>query len=229
MELVRAGSSFPYRWFDDYPSRVGLLPRDGDSTEVVWHEVDPCYVFHTMNAYDEPDTDGIVLDVVRHPSMFRTNLHGPSEGPSTLDRWHIDGRGGAVKAERLDDLGQEFPRVDERRTGLPHRFGYSVAVDQADDVVGSESLVVRHDLSAGTSESRSIGPDASIGEAVFVPTAPDAPEGHGWVMTLVYSAGTNSSALHILNAEDLTGEPQAIVHLPKRVPCGFHGNWIGDA
>jgi carotenoid cleavage dioxygenase len=228
MELVRAGSRFPYRWFDDYQPRIGLLPRDGDSTEVMWHDVDPCYVFHPMNAYDLPGTDGVVMDVVRHSSMFRTNLLGPSEGAPTLDRWHIDGHGGAVKEERLDDRGQEFPRVDERRVGLPHRYGYSVAADRSDDILGMESSVVRHDLSAGTSEARSMGPNTSIGEAVFVPTAPDAPEGEGWLMTLVYSSATDSSALHILNAEDISGDPQAIIHLPQRVPAGFHGNWVAD-
>ena len=113
-----AGASFPYRWQDDYHARVGLLPRDGDSTDVVWHDVEPCYVFHPMNAYDEPGGDGIVLDVVRHPSMFRTSLLGPNEGEPTLERWHLDGRGGAVKEERLDDRGQEFPRRRARR-GAP--------------------------------------------------------------------------------------------------------------
>jgi carotenoid cleavage dioxygenase len=229
LELVSSGSRFPYRWFDDYQPRIGLLPRDGDSTDVTWHEVDPCYVFHPMNAFDEPDSDGITLDVVRHPSMFRTNMLGPGEGPPTLDRWHIDGRGGAVRPERLDDRGQEFPRIDERRVGLPHRFGYTVAVDRPHDTLGMESAIVRHDLSSGTSEARSMGTNSSIGEAVFVPTSPDAPEGNGWLMTMVHSATTDSSSLHILNAEDLNGEPQAIVHLPRRVPAGFHGNWIADA
>jgi carotenoid cleavage dioxygenase len=182
-----------------------------------------------MNAYDTLGTAGIVLDVVRHPSMFRTHLLGPSEEAPTLDRWHIDGHGGAVKEERLDDRGQELPRVDDRRIGRPYRFGYSVAVDQTDDILGEESLIVRHDQSAGTSETRSMDHNTSIGEAVFVPAAPDAPEGQGWLMTLVYSADTGSSALHILNAEDLGGDPQAVVHLPQRVPAGFHGNWVADA
>jgi carotenoid cleavage dioxygenase len=160
--------------------------------------------------------------------MFRTHLLGPSEGTPTLDRWHIDGQGGAVKEERLDDRGQEFPRVDERRVGLPHQFGYSVALGRTDDILGTESVILRHDLSAGTSEARSMGQGSVVGEAVFIPTAPDAPEGEGWLMTLVYSADTDSSALHIFNAEDLGGEPQAIVHLPRRVPAGFHGNWVVD-
>ena len=74
LDAVAEGALFPYRWQDGYHARVGLLPRDGDSTEVVWHDVEPCYVFHPMNAYDQPGGDGIVLDVVRHPSMFRTQL-----------------------------------------------------------------------------------------------------------------------------------------------------------
>ena len=230
LEMAAGGASFPYRWFDDYQARVGLLPRDGDSTEVIWHEVDPCYVFHPMNAYDELGGGGIVLDVVRHPSMFRTHLLGPSEGAPTLERWHIDGHGAAVKEERLDDRGQEFPRIDERRLGLEHRFGYSVAVAEHDDILGTESGLVRHDLVAGTSEVRSFGRGTTIGEGVFVSsaTATVAGEDEGWLMTLVYSGDTDASALHILNAGDLGGEAQAVIELPQRVPAGFHGNWVPD-
>jgi carotenoid cleavage dioxygenase len=233
LDMVMAGAGFPYRWFDDYPARVGLLPRDGDSTEVVWHEVDPCYVFHPMNAYDEVGSDGIVLDVVRHPSMFRTSMLGPAEGTPTLERWHIDGHGGPVKEERLSDRGQEFPRIDERLIGLPHRYGYSVTIggddgDGGSDIVGTESGLVRHDLVAGTSEVRSFGAGATLGEAVFVPRHAAADESDGWLLTLVHQADTDTSALYVLNAGDIGGDPQAIVHLPQRVPAGFHGNWVAD-
>jgi carotenoid cleavage dioxygenase len=33
----------------------------------------------------------------------------------------------------------------------------------------------------------------------------------------------------ILDASDPTAEPVARVHLPRRVPYGFHGSWISDA
>jgi carotenoid cleavage dioxygenase len=227
VEAAASGARFPYRWQEEYRSRVGLLPRDSDSTEVVWHDVEPCYVFHTMNAYDEPD-GGVVLDVVRHPSMFRTHLLGPSEGPPTLERWHLDGRGGTVKEERLDDHGQEFPRVDERVVGRPHRYGYAVAVAESDDILGAESILVCHDFARGTSVERSFGRGGSVGEAVFVPRAADASEDDGWLLTLAYLPESDTSALHILNAGDPAGAPQAVVDLPQRVPAGFHGNWVPD-
>jgi carotenoid cleavage oxygenase len=228
MEAAAAGARFPYRWQEGYHARVGLLPRDSDSTTPVWHDVEPCYVFHPLNAFDEPGGDGIVLDVVRHPSMFRTQLLGPSEGSPTLERWHLDGRGAAVKEERLDDRGQEYPRVDERRVGLPHRFAYAVAVATGDGILGAESQLLRHDFERGTGEARSFGPGAQVGEGVFVPRHDGAAEDDGWVMTLVYTPDTDRSALFVLHAADITGEPQAVVELPQRVPEGFHGNWVPD-
>jgi carotenoid cleavage dioxygenase len=227
VEAAASGARFPYRWQEDYRSRVGLLPRDSDSTEVVWHDVDPCYVFHVMNAYDEPG-GGVVLDVVRHQSMFRTHVLGPSEGAPTLERWHLDGHGGTVKEERLDDHGQEFPRVDERVVGRPHRYGYAVAVGESDDILGAESILVCHDFERGTSVERSFGRGGSVGEAVFVPRSADAGEDEGWLLTLAYSPESDTSALHVLNAGDPAGAPQAVVHLPTRVPVGFHGNWVPD-
>ncbi len=106
-EAVAEGSTFPYRWSDDYESRVGLLPLEGGADDVVWCDVDPCYVFHPMNAYDE---DGaVIVDLVRHPKMFATHLTGPDEGAPVLERWRIDPEAGKVATQVLDDRPQEFP------------------------------------------------------------------------------------------------------------------------
>ncbi|MHA6622566.1 carotenoid oxygenase family protein [Pseudonocardia sp. DLS-67] len=32
----------------------------------------------------------------------------------------------------------------------------------------------------------------------------------------------------ILHAQDLGGGPVARIHIPQRVPLGFHGNWVPD-
>jgi len=101
-------------------------------------------------------------------------------------------------------------------------------VREDDDVLGSDSLLLRHDFERGTCETRSFGPGAQLGEAVFVPQGDDAAEGDGWVLTLVYDAAQATSGLWILDAEDLAGDPQAVIELPQRVPAGFHGNWVPD-
>ena len=47
-------------------------------------------------------------------------------------------------------------------------------------------------------------------------------------MTYVYDANRDASDLAIFDAQDLERGPVASVHLPVRVPYGFHGNWIPD-
>ncbi|WP_107472567.1 MULTISPECIES: carotenoid oxygenase family protein [unclassified Streptomyces] len=39
----------------------------------------------------------------------------------------------------------------------------------------------------------------------------------------------SATDLVILAAQDVTAAPVATVHLPARVPLGFHGSWIPDA
>jgi carotenoid cleavage dioxygenase len=217
------GSTFPYRWEEGRPARVGVLPREGTAADVRWCEVEPCYVFHPMNAYDLSD-GRIVVDVARHPKMFATELNGPSEGVPTLERWTIDPAAGSVKEERLDDRGQEFPRVDERLTGERHRFGYCVHSRRADGIeLGG---LLKHDFERGMSELHDFGPGSAGGEGVFVPRQGGRAEDDGWVMAIVHEPTSATAELAILAADDFTAEPVARIHLPQRVPYGFHGNWI---
>ena len=47
-------------------------------------------------------------------------------------------------------------------------------------------------------------------------------------MGLVIDAGAETTDLVLLDAADFSGEPVASIHLPHRIPPGFHGNWVGD-
>jgi carotenoid cleavage dioxygenase len=223
-ELIEEGYSFPFRWNEGYGARVGLLPREGGADDVIWSELNPCYVFHPLNAHE--DADGrVVMEVVRHPSMFSHDLTGPNDGTPTLDRWTIDPKGGPVKEERLNDRGQEFPRHDERLIGKPYRYGYCGAV--GDGLVYGGLL--KHDLHTGQTLHRDEGPHRQYQEPVFVPRIPDADEDDGWLMAYVHDAERNAADVVILHAQDFLGEPVARVELPVRVPFGFHGNWVPDA
>jgi carotenoid cleavage dioxygenase len=216
-----SGSShgFPYSWNPKYPARIGVMPREGGSADVRWFDIEPCYVFHPLNAYD--DGDRVVLDVVRHPRMFDQERFGPNEGSPTLDRWTVDLTRGKVLEERLDDRGQEFPRVDERLVGRPHRYGYAMATL---DGARSAGDLLKHDFKNRSVQTRSFGPGGQPGEFVFVPSSAGAAEDDGVLMGFVFDAETDRSDLTLLDAGTL--ETVASIHLPDRVPHGFHGNWV---
>jgi carotenoid cleavage dioxygenase-like enzyme len=235
LNAVTAGKELPYVWNPQHQARVGLLPRDG-SADARWIEIAPCWVFHCLNAYDD-ENGSVVVDLCQYNESFDVSTLWAAHGPVTLDRWTIDPAAGTVSQRRLDDRGQEFPRVDDRIVSRRHRYGYSAvigAVTRAISVAGDFSddafanALLRHDLARGTTEAREFGRDATVGEAVFAPAAADAAEDDGYVMAFVHNPERGASDLVILAAQDFTGDPVATVQLPARVPLGFHGSWLPD-
>lgn len=50
----------PYAWNPHYPARVGVMPREGGNKDVRWFDIEPCYVYHPLNAYSEMRGDAEV-------------------------------------------------------------------------------------------------------------------------------------------------------------------------
>ncbi len=46
-------SACPTRWNANYPARIGVMPREGGNKDVRWFDIEPCYVYHPLNAYSE--------------------------------------------------------------------------------------------------------------------------------------------------------------------------------
>ena len=224
MRAVLGGHGFPFRWNPSHPARLGLLPREGAATDITWCGLDPCFVFHVANAFD--DGEHVVLDVVAYPSMF-AGTGGGLDAVGRLERWTVDPAARRVDRRRLDDAPVEFPRIDERRTGQPHRIVYAVAVppDGNTQLRGATRLHA-FDTVAGTSRAHDFGPGHVPGEFVFVPDGGAAAEDAGWLLGLVLDAGAATTNLVILDARRM--EPVAAVHLPHAIPPGFHGNWFPD-
>jgi carotenoid cleavage oxygenase len=213
---------WPYSWDATYPARVGVMPREGGDADVRWFEVQPCYVFHAMNAYDEGDT--VVLDVVRHPTVFAKDPAVADQAPPALHRWTVDLADGKVRESRFNDWPQEFPRIDDRRLGQRHRYGYAPVVGQ--EAAGANALL-KHDFVQGSTASRSFGAHKALGEFVFHPSSADAAEDDGVLMGYIYDRATDRSELAVLDAQTL--RDVASIKLPHRVPAGFHGNWVACA
>jgi len=178
-----------------------------------------------------------VVDVVQYAGAYDVSRMS-GNGPITLDRWTLDPAAGKVTRRRIDDRLQEFPRVDERVISRPHRYGYSAVIGEVNRALiplsgdfadqAFANALLKHDLIRGTTEAHEFGRDSTAGEAVFVPAAPGAAEDDGYVMAFVHNPDRGAADLVILAAQDFRAEPVARVHLPARIPLGFHGNWIPD-
>ncbi|MBN4047616.1 carotenoid oxygenase family protein [Acidimicrobiaceae bacterium AH-315-P05] len=220
LDDAMAGSSLPYRWKEDYPARIGLLRRDGGADDVVWCEIDSCYIFHPMNAYDDADGN-VVLDAIRHPKMFATKVTGPNEGVPLLERWTLNPATGCSSQTNISEIGQEFPRLNEANFGKPYRYGYTVGANERLD----PHALLKHDMNTGEVLRHDV-PGRQHLEPVFVPREGATAEDDGWIMAYAYNVEANSGEVVIIDAQDFAADPIATITLPQRVPFGFHGNWV---
>ncbi|HTF34483.1 MAG TPA: carotenoid oxygenase family protein [Myxococcota bacterium] len=217
----------PLGWEPELGTRIGVMPRSGGSRDIVWFEANPCYVFHPMNAYSERGR--IVADVCRYPRLPLFDAGDRAEGmedlTAKLTRWTLDLAGGTVKEEALDDISSEFPRLDERRSGLSYRHGYAGGLAPTSAKASGFNAIVHYDLEAGRRRMHVVPEKDAVGEPIFVPRTPTSPEGEGFLLATVYRGAEMRSDLVILDAENVDSAPLATVRLPHRVPFGFHGNW----
>ena len=224
LDLALNGHTFPFRWSDTYGNRIGLMPRDGDATDITWIDVPMGYVFHPMNAYDTLDGN-VVLDVCFFERMFKTDLYGPfGDARAKLVRWEADPASRKVGVTVVDETTNEFPRHRGSLTGRRHRYGYCAQPDPH----STHWPTLKHDLLTGNRQVFDHGPGRAGGEPVFVGRPGGLDEDDGWLMTYVYDGNSNSSEFVIIDAQDFSRGYVARVKLPRRIPFGFHGNWVPD-
>jgi carotenoid cleavage dioxygenase len=226
--LQRAMNGGPaFAWEPDKGSHVGVMARGASVDTLRWFTTDPLYVFHPMNAWEEGST--IYADVMEYPrAPLFPNADGGrgANAPARLVRWTFDlaGDSDAIKRQPLDDLAGEFPRFDERHAGLAYRHGWFAGNTERPGDVRFD-CVAHIDVGAGRRAVHELGPGDATGEPVFVPRSPEAAEGDGWVVALIYRAAEDRSEFCVFDALDITAGPIARARLPRRVPFGFHGNW----
>lgn len=222
MQAAQRGT-MPFAWSDSYGARLGILKRGAGIESLRWVEIDPCYVFHVANAFEEADGT-IVIDVAWYNELWRGGPSATTFDKATLKRWRIPP--GATKAQEqlLDDKTIEFPRVNESLTGSRHNIVYSV--DTGSDLAsGRYTSVRKYDLKSGNDTVHDFGTGVP---SEFVHIAPEGGTGEddGWLMGFVYDRARNASDLVILDAQKIESRPVARIGLPARVPQGFHGNWM---
>jgi len=223
---MRGGPAFA--WEPEKGSHIAVMRRDGDIASIKWFETEACYVFHPMNMWD--DGDHLYADVLQYdvaPLFPTADGAMGKKAQARLARWTFDLKAGTLKREYVDDMTGEFPRLDERRAGLSYRHGYFAA--NANPRRGNMSFdaIAHIDWATGKKTVHAFAAGDNPGEPVFVPRGKE--EGDGWLVTTVYRGAEDRSDFVVFDAQDVAKGPVGTAQLPRRVPFGFHGNWVPAA
>jgi carotenoid cleavage dioxygenase len=210
-------SPLPLVWSDDHRARIGVLPRSGFSDDVVWFDVAPAMISHTMNAFE--DGDLVVLDVVRSPRLMAA---------AELYRYTFDLRSGRVTERALSPIFADFPRIHPDVEGRPYRHGYGLELSEWSSGSWQRTVLRKFDMSTGASQANDFGPARMAGECVIAPRPGATEEDDAWAMAFVIDRERDGCDLVILDAHHFEQPPVATVRLPCRVPVGLHGAWLPD-
>ena len=205
-------------WQPARGTRIAVLPRDADGP-VQWFDADPFFVFHFMNAHE--DNGHITVDYIQH-----AGFGNPTGGVPCLWRMDLDLATGAARRTQLTERSAEFPRIDPAIEGRPNRYGWSPVRGGLRGAPATFSALAHYDLQTGDMTVRDFGPGQEVDEPVFIPRPGTTREGDGWIGAYVYDRTEDASRFVLLDALDLPAPPVAEVLLPRRVPHGFHGNWV---
>lgn len=221
-------------WDPELGTRIGIMRRDASVNTIRWFSGGPCYAFHHVNAYTvhENGRTKVIADTMKFPRIpLFPSLDGATApnfvGGAQLVRWtfDLDGTSDTYTEEALGDLPGEFPYLDGRVMGHQHRHTFYAAHHGVVTEGDSFNAVVHADMTTGDRREYVPGPGRFVMEPIFVPRNDNAPEGDGWLLTIVYDTARNLSDFVVLDTDDISAGHIARVELPTRVPYGFHGGW----
>lgn len=242
-ERVKNGESY-WHWDNTLKTQVAIIPRKEGVKAIRWYTCPKVAMqTHTFNAWEEQTDAGTTL----HLDQFITesgwlsqfpDLHDPNaqEKPPFGERWSfdLDSASPEFRIQRLINQIGEMPAIDPRYAMKRARhfwFGTNnpaIGPMLAWGPKGPPFTCVGHfDEAANQLNFWYAGPDSAPEEPHFVPRSADAPEGDGWILTMVGRRTENRTDLVILDALHLDRGPVAVVKFPYRVHEGFHGIWVG--
>lgn len=226
IERLGAGSQ-AIAWEPARGAWVGVMARTGPA-DVRWFRAPTAMAWHVMNAFE--DGDAIQLDLCRQDAPAFPAADGLAAPEADLrqylTRWTIRPDAATpVTERRLSEAVCEYPRIDERRTGLPYRYGYVAAGGGP----GTGDLAHRalgcFDHATGEMRLWRAPAGCAVSEPVFAPRPGSDAEGDGWILATVCDETRDASFLAVFDARAIDAGPVARAHVGHRVPLGFHGSW----
>jgi carotenoid cleavage dioxygenase-like enzyme len=228
VEGLKEGRTF-YEWHDDKPTMVAVLPRYGSAEDVRWFKGPTTSAGHMMNAV----TDGtkVHLDVCLYNGncfpFFKTpDGRAFPPVPPILTRMTFDlaRNDDGYETSPIIPVPCEMPRTDDRWQGRDYTHGWTL-MSRADN---GTSTVGHVNVKTGAIDKWEHGQMISCQEPQFVPRAPGAKEGDGWIVSILNRLDRGHSEIGVFDALDIAKGPIARLHLPVRIRSTFHGVWVPD-
>lgn len=215
-----------FDWHPEDGTRLVLIDRS--SGKVREHVTEAFFTFHAVNAFEREDAT--VLDVLTYPNVdimwsLRTDRMAaalPELRPSLIRlvmRPGVD----RVAAEKLTDVGFEFPSIHYKRvSGRSYGFAYGASDGH---LAGGAytSAIVKVNIETGVSTSFSNGTHI-FGEPLFVARPGGDAEDDGVLLTVGSAQNAESSALAVIDARTMALLASAEVR--SSIPLGFHGSFV---
>jgi carotenoid cleavage dioxygenase len=237
--VPRAGDGVDVRWFRLEPCLV---------THVLgaWEEESSGDIVVFVCRYDALDA-GRPFDpaesVVGPQGVGLTSIGGSL---GVLERWRVTAD--RVERSQVDDRYVEYPRMDALLEGEPFRYGYSVEEDWSDSVAGIDVAhrrgsavdpravvergaapigLLKFDVARDVALAWHPGPGRRPSEPLFVRSVDGHSDDEGWLLSVVDDVNRGTSDIYVLDASSMGRRgPEAVIHLPVRLPLRSHGDWV---
>ncbi|KAF7001428.1 hypothetical protein CFC21_017102 [Triticum aestivum] len=240
---------------DSY-ARIGVMPRYGDANSITWFYVQSFCTIHLVNCFEEDDE--VVVRGFHVPGSIilgpriNSNQGLTEECFSRLYEWRLNLKTRTAIGKYLTgkEVALEFPVINDKYVGLPHKYAYAQVADSPANLAGGPGIVrpkfggfskiCLDEKEDATTKNKGredlikvkyhhLDRNQFCSGATFVPKVNGTNEDDGWIVSFVHDEGTNKSKVHIINAQTFEYEPIAKITLPQRVPYGFHGAFISKS
>ncbi len=235
----RGGSATHVRWFRLDPCLVTHVLGAYEEGEIgaATGAADAIVLYVCRYGAPEPGQPvDLSSSVVGQAGIGLTTIGGSL---GVLERWRIAGYD--LEREVVDDRYVEYPRIDATCEGGKFRYGYCIEMDWGDrardtqrsptparpDVDAHPAGLLKFDLHRSSSVAWNPGPGCTASEPVFVRASDGHSDDEGWLLTVVDDANRGASDLYVLDASSMARRrPEAVIHLPERLPPRSHGEWV---
>ncbi|CAD6581797.1 MAG: hypothetical protein CYPHOPRED_001711 [Cyphobasidiales sp. Tagirdzhanova-0007] len=198
------------------------------------------FAFHTINSYDDPDDNSVVIDLATVTDwhtmdhMYLDNMRSGNHCGSLATRFRLPAIPDGYKLEDPPlEAHLEHQRPQEANIELMtsnpayhHRpYRYTYGCNHQKSVPVAFSRVIKLDMSDPDSRPQYWSPHgtSSISEPVFVPRPGATREDDGILLTVVMGEDSETSSIVALDAT--TMEELASADVGLTVPPGFHGSF----